>query len=124
MQDLIVQERARSRQRSFRSHRGAPDAQRARRARRARYPPEQIALGRAVLELRARRGLSQEELGFQSGLHRNYVGAIERGEQNITFRLLLNVARGLDVPLSELIRIFERHRNAPLKNDDDLDGTR
>jgi transcriptional regulator with XRE-family HTH domain len=40
------------------------------------------ALGRAVREARARRGLSQEELGFMAGLHRNYVGAIERGEIN------------------------------------------
>jgi DNA-binding XRE family transcriptional regulator len=124
MQDLIVPERARPRQRPVSPHRSAPDAPRARMARRARCPPEQIALGRAVYELRARRGLSQEELGFRSGLHRNYVGAIERGEQNITFRLLLNVARGLDLPLSELIRIFERNRNELLKNDDGSDGTR
>jgi hypothetical protein len=48
--------------------------------------PEHHALGRALLELRARRGLSQEQLGFDAGLHRNYVGAIERGEINPTFR--------------------------------------
>jgi len=42
------------------------------------------AFGRAVRETRARRGLSQEQLGFTAGLHRNYVGAIERGEINPT----------------------------------------
>lgn len=67
------------------------------------------ALGRAVLEARARRGLSQEELGFQAKLHRNYIGALERGEINPTFRTLLALMRGLDLPLSDLIGLYERH---------------
>jgi transcriptional regulator with XRE-family HTH domain len=66
------------------------------------------ALGRAVLEARARRGISQEELGFRSRLHRNYVGAIERGEINPTFRTLLSLTAGLALPLSELIQLYER----------------
>jgi transcriptional regulator with XRE-family HTH domain len=70
--------------------------------------PAHVALGRAVRELRARRGLSQEELGFCSRLHRNYVGAIERGEINPTFRILIALSRGLAVPLSELLIVFER----------------
>jgi len=53
------------------------------------------ALGRAVRETCARRGLSQEELGADAGLRRNYVGAIERGEINPTFRVMLKLARGL-----------------------------
>jgi transcriptional regulator with XRE-family HTH domain len=69
---------------------------------------ERRALGAAVRELRARRGLSQEELGFRSGLHRNYVGAMERGELNPTFGTLLRVRRGLDLPLTELLAVYER----------------
>jgi DNA-binding XRE family transcriptional regulator len=72
--------------------------------------PEHHALGRALLELRARRGLSQEQLGADAGLHRNYVGAIERGEINPTFRVLLKLTVGLRLPLSELIAVYERHR--------------
>ncbi len=75
---------------------------------------ELVALGRAVRELRARCGLSQEALGFRGDLHRNYVGTIERGEQNITFRVLLKLERGLRIPLSELIAVYERHRMAQL----------
>jgi transcriptional regulator with XRE-family HTH domain len=48
-------------------------------------------------------------LGFRSTLHRNYVGAIERGEINPTFRTLLSLTGGLDVPLGELIRLYERN---------------
>jgi DNA-binding XRE family transcriptional regulator len=73
-------------------------------------PVELGALGRAVRELRARRGFSQEQLGERSGLHRNYVGAVERGEINATFRVLMKLARGLQVPFSELIEVFERQR--------------
>jgi transcriptional regulator with XRE-family HTH domain len=72
------------------------------------HSPEHARLGRAVRELRARRGLSQEELGYRSGLHRNYVGAIERGEINPTFRVLLKLERGLQLPLSEIIQLWER----------------
>jgi ribosome-binding protein aMBF1 (putative translation factor) len=66
-------------------------------------PRQQLALGRAVRIARAVRALSQEELGFRAGLHRNYVGAIERGEINPTLRVLLKLARGLGIPLSELL---------------------
>jgi transcriptional regulator with XRE-family HTH domain len=69
---------------------------------------EHNALGLAVRGLRGQRGLSQEELGYRSGLHRNYVGAIERGEINPTFRVLLKLERGLAAPLSELIELYER----------------
>lgn len=64
-------------------------------------------LGRAVRELRARFGLSQEALAFQAGLHRNYVGAIERGEINPTFSTLMRLVRGFEITLSELISLYE-----------------
>jgi transcriptional regulator with XRE-family HTH domain len=67
----------------------------------------QRCLGRGVRELRVVRELSQEELGFRATLHRNYVGAIERGELNPTFRTLRALANGLDVELSSLIRLYE-----------------
>lgn len=67
------------------------------------------ALGAAVRELRYRGYISQEDLGFRAGLHRNYVGAIERGEINPTFRTLLRLVDGLGVPLSEVIACYEAH---------------
>lgn len=70
---------------------------------------DHLALGRAVRRVRAVRGMSQECLGFEAGLHRNYVGAIERGEINPTFRTLLAVAGGLTLPLSALVVLYERN---------------
>jgi transcriptional regulator with XRE-family HTH domain len=71
------------------------------------------ALGHVVRFTRARRGLSQEELGLRARLHRNYVGAIERGEINPTFRVLLKLAAGLGTPLSHLIASAEQEERDP-----------
>jgi transcriptional regulator with XRE-family HTH domain len=43
-------------------------------------------------------------------MHRNYIGAIERGEINPTFRVLLKLAAGLGIPLSALIDDYETVR--------------
>jgi transcriptional regulator with XRE-family HTH domain len=74
---------------------------------------EHERLGRTVKELRTRRGLSQEMLGERSGLHRNYVGAIERGEINPTFKVLMKLARGLDFELSEIMELWEERSSDP-----------
>jgi len=73
------------------------------------------AFGRAVRETRARRGLSQEHLGFVAGLHRNYVGAVERGEINPTLRIVFKLADGLMLRPAELLQLAERqHEDATL----------
>jgi transcriptional regulator with XRE-family HTH domain len=66
------------------------------------------ALGRAIRELRIERGISQEDLADEAGLHRTYVGGIERGERNVAFLNVLKVARALGVPASELLSRHER----------------
>lgn len=75
--------------------------------------PEHQALGRAVRELRARRGYSQETLGVRGGLHRNYVGAVERGGMNPTFETILRLLHGLSLPLSQLVEVYERQLREP-----------
>jgi transcriptional regulator with XRE-family HTH domain len=70
------------------------------------------AFGRAVREARGRHGLSQEALGFAAELHRNYVGAIERGEINPTLRVIFKLAQGLVMLPSELLALAEQHHGA------------
>jgi transcriptional regulator with XRE-family HTH domain len=65
--------------------------------------------GRRVRELRLARGLSQEELAFRAGVHRTYLGSIERGERNPALRNIAAIAEALDVSLSELFRFDNPH---------------
>jgi len=60
-------------------------------------------VGRRIRVLRENRGFSQEELAWNSGLHRSHMGAIERGESNVTVRTLQRVGLALRVSVSELV---------------------
>ena len=66
-----------------------------------------VLLGKRVQELRAAKKWSQEEFAHVSGLHRTYIGQIERGEKNISFENLSKVAGVLGVTLSELLSGLE-----------------
>lgn len=65
-----------------------------------------VALGAAIRRLRGENGVSQEQLSLEAGLHRNYVGRIERGELSPTFEPLVAIARALDVGPDELMRSY------------------
>ena len=65
-------------------------------------------LGVVVRELRKKRGLSQEALADATGLHRTYIGAVERAERNLTLRSLERLALALGVPASELLKRAEK----------------
>ncbi|MFN8476064.1 MAG: helix-turn-helix transcriptional regulator [Anaerolineae bacterium] len=58
--------------------------------------------GANVRQYRLARGLSQEELASLAGLHRTYVGGIERGEQNVSLLNILRLAVALQVSPSKL----------------------
>ena len=59
-------------------------------------------LGLRVRAFREAKGWSQEELAFNSGLHRTYVGDIERGERNIAVLNLSKLAAALEIPIASL----------------------
>lgn len=60
-------------------------------------------LGRRVRERRTAKGLSQEKLAELTGLHRNLIGLIERGETNPTILNVQKIAKALGVSASELL---------------------
>jgi transcriptional regulator with XRE-family HTH domain len=64
-------------------------------------------LGKRVHERRQARKWSQEEFAHVSGLHRTYIGQIERGEKNISFANLVKISGVLGVTMSELLAGLE-----------------
>ena len=65
------------------------------------------ALGAAVRDRRAALGISQETLGYRSGLDRTYVSGVERGRRNPTVVALFKLASGLEISIGELILTAE-----------------
>ena len=63
----------------------------------------QMRLGQAVRKAREELGFSQEELAEKCGLHRTYVGSVERGERNVSIVNIVKLAWGLGVEGSELL---------------------
>jgi transcriptional regulator with XRE-family HTH domain len=66
-------------------------------------PEIEKTLGDAVRAHRVANGWSQEQLSFESGLHRTYVGAVERGEKNLTVKNLVRISLALGVSASALL---------------------
>ncbi len=58
--------------------------------------------GKKVRFIRKSTKLSQEELGFKSDIHRTYIGAVERGEQNISLDNIYKLSKALKVKMKDL----------------------
>lgn len=68
-----------------------------------------VALGRALRRLRELRGsIPQEAVGYDAGLGKGYMSAVELGRLNPTFVTLLGIVRTLDFSMVELMDGYER----------------
>ena len=65
-----------------------------------------IKFGNRVRERRFELGLSQEELAFRAGVHRTYIGMIERAEKNITLENIQKVCKALNLKIGEFFANF------------------
>ncbi|HBR93883.1 MAG TPA: transcriptional regulator [Opitutae bacterium] len=62
-----------------------------------------VRVGSSVRSAREDANLSQDELAWRAGIHRAYMGVIERGEQNITIYKLYQVAEAMNLQPSEIL---------------------
>lgn len=58
-------------------------------------------IGNRIKALRSELGISQEELGFRSGVHRTYIASLEVGKRNISIATLEKIINALEVSFSE-----------------------
>jgi transcriptional regulator with XRE-family HTH domain len=65
--------------------------------------PLRDVLSENIKNFRVAKGYSQEKLAELSGLHRTYIGSVERRERNVTLSTLEILARTLDVTVAELL---------------------
>ncbi|MEV7972354.1 helix-turn-helix transcriptional regulator [Cellulomonas sp. NPDC089187] len=62
-----------------------------------------LTLGAALRAIRQQRGLSQEQLAHAVGYHRTFIGAVERGERNLTLSTVTELAGRLGVGWRDLL---------------------
>ena len=67
-----------------------------------------LKFGRAVRRLRTGAGFSQESFADAIGVHRTFMGSVERGETNISLDNIARIAKGLRVTLAELFTETEK----------------
>lgn len=63
--------------------------------------------GQKVRELRLAKGFSQEALADEAGVHRTFMGSVERGERNISLENIVRISRALRVAPSELLILIK-----------------
>lgn len=66
-----------------------------------------IVFGEVLKELRLAKSYSQDKLGDRSGLQRNFIALLEKGERGPTLHSMLALADGLGLSFWELAKIFE-----------------
>lgn len=69
-------------------------------------------LAKRIRDLRHEKGWSQEHLADVCGLHRTYIGSLERAERNVGIDILGKLAAGLDVSVDGLLNIGSRRADA------------
>jgi transcriptional regulator with XRE-family HTH domain len=65
-----------------------------------------LKFGERIRDLRKQKSISQEDLAFKAGVHRTYIGMIERGEKNITLENINKLAITLDISIADLLQNF------------------
>jgi transcriptional regulator with XRE-family HTH domain len=63
--------------------------------------------GNRIRKIRESIWLSQDKLAFKSGIHRTWIGIVERGQRNLTLENIEKLAKALGVSIEELFKVFK-----------------
>jgi len=78
--------------------------------------------GQVLRTIREQHGLSQEQLGLESGYHRTYISMLERGQKTPTLTTILQLASVLNISAAELVRQVENQLQEEVDTDVLSDG--
>ena len=76
----------------------------------------QRALGERIRELRKKAGYSQEGFADAAGMHRTYMGTLERGEANVSLANLHKISKALRITISEMMKGVEKRADVMSKH--------
>ncbi len=62
------------------------------------------SIAKILREVREQKGISQEALSFEAGLHRTYISQLERGLKAVTVKTLLKITDALEIEIDEFIK--------------------
>ena len=62
------------------------------------------AFGKRLTDIRQNMGLSQEEFAYQCGIHRTYLGNLERGEKSPTLNTIAKIAENLNMKIKDFFK--------------------
>lgn len=68
-----------------------------------RKDPVLVEIGSRIQKARKDRKISQEDLAHRAGLHRTFMGLVERAERSVTVLSLLRISTALDIEPGELL---------------------
>ena len=75
-------------------------------------------IGKAIIRLRASKGVSQEKMALEANIDRRYMSDIENGKRNISLEVLSKIADYFGMPLSDFIARVENTTNYDDSNDE------
>jgi len=73
------------------------------------FKVERVAFGKAMRKFRLKAELTQEQLAVHAGLTCSYIGAVERGRENISLVGIFRICRALNVTLDQLAKEMKKH---------------
>lgn len=73
------------------------------------------ALGRAIRRIRTEANITQEQLGFETGLERSYVSSVELAAKDPSFTTIQKIVEALDSSMPELFQIYEEELRSRAK---------
>ena len=68
------------------------------------------SIAKVLREVRERKGVSQEALSFDAGLHRTYISQLERGLKAVTVKTLLKITDALGIEIDEFMKLVNDDR--------------